>query len=120
MNERDWIVAEWLLGVFGTATMFFALALMGSAAQGELMGWFAWLLGVVAFGIMPAMVVALRPRRLTGGMMGIGITIGAIALVLIIGSLYGIMIPPIVLLTALILGFFSGAMGEPWAGTAWR
>ncbi|HLI26916.1 MAG TPA: hypothetical protein VKZ60_07595 [Chloroflexota bacterium] len=120
MNERDWIWAEWLLGVFGTATLFVGLAMMGSAAQGEFMGWLGWATGTLAFAIVPWAVVALRPRQLTGGLMGVGISIGALALILILASLYDVTIPPLVVPVALVLGFFSGALGEPALGASWR
>lgn len=120
MNERDWIWAEWLLGVFGTATLFVGLALMGSAAQHEFMGWLAWLCGTLAFAIAPLAVVALRPRQLTGGVMGLGMSIGAMALILILASIYGVSIPPIVVLVGLLLGFFGGSLGEPAMGISWR
>jgi hypothetical protein len=118
MNERDQLWAEWILGVFGTAALFIALALIGMAMQGGRLDWLGYLLGSSAFFIAPLLVVGSRPRGLSGGLAGVGIVIGGLAVLLIFASIYGIAIPSIVVAAGLILGFLGGSLGEPWLGTA--
>src|SRR5581483_12326882 len=72
LNERDRIWAEWLLGVFGTAGLFAILAGVGMGAQGTKMGWLSYVLGAFAFAVAPYFAVRIRPRRLTGGVLGLG------------------------------------------------
>jgi hypothetical protein len=117
LNENDQLWSDWLLGIFGTAGLFAMLAGVGMGAQGQ-MGWLAYTLGVVAFGVAPFFAVRIRPRRLTGGIVGLGMAIGALAILLIFASLYQVAIPPIAVVTALFLGFLGGALGETWLGTA--
>ena len=118
MNEREQLWVEWFLGVFGTAALFIALALMGSAMQGQWMGWLSFVLGTLAFAIVPFLMVGSRPRHLTGGVAGVGMAIGGMALLLIFASIYRVDIPPLVVVSGLFLGFLGGALGEPWLGTA--
>jgi hypothetical protein len=118
VNERDQLWVEWLLGVFGTTGLFVALALIGMAAQSTKMGWLSFVLGAFAFAIGPMLVVSGRGRGLTGGVVGLGMAIGAFAVLIILASIYDIEIPPLFVLAALLLGFMGGSLGEPWLGTA--
>ena len=113
MNRREQIWVQWFLGVFGTAGLFATLALIGMAMQGTI-GWVSYLLGTLAFAIGPFLVVATRPSLFTGGIVGVGVAVGALAVLLIFASIYGVDVPPLVVASALILGFVGGAMGEPW------
>lgn len=118
MNERDQIWVEWLLGIFGTAGLFAALALIGMAAQGTKMGWLSYVLGALAFLVGPWFAVGIRRHALTGGIIGVGISVGALAVLLIFASLYDVAVPPLFVVSALFLGFMGGALGEPWLNTA--
>ena len=118
MNEREQLWVEWFLGVFGCAALFIALALMGFSMQGAWMGWLGFVLGTLAFAIVPYLMVGSRTRFLSGGAIGVFMAIGAMALLLIFASLYGIEIPPLVVVAGLLLAFFGGSLGEPWLGTA--
>jgi hypothetical protein len=118
VNEKDQVFVEWFLGIFGTAGLFIALALIGMGAQNTRMGWLSYVLGSLAFAIGPFLVVACRPRALTGGVVGLGMAVGALALLVIFASIYGVEIPLLVVIAALLLGFIGGALGEPWLETA--
>jgi hypothetical protein len=117
VNERDHLWVEWLLGVFGTTGLFVALALIGMAVQSTKMGWLSFVLGAFAFGVGPMLVVSTRRSALTGGVIGLGMAIGALAVLLILASIYEIEIPPLFVLAGLLLGFMGGSLGEPWLGT---
>ncbi len=117
MNERDRVWSDWLLGIFGTAGLFGILAGIGMGAQSEKMGWLSYILGAFAFAIAPYFAVRIRPRRLTGGIMGLGMAIGALGVLIIFASIYEVDIPPLAVIAALFLGFLGGALGETWAGT---
>jgi hypothetical protein len=117
VNERDHLWVEWLLGVFGTTGLFVALALIGMAVQSTKMGWLSFVLGAFAFAVGPMLAVSSRGPRLTGGVVGLGMAIGAFAVILILASIYDIEIPPLFVLAGLLLGFMGGSLGEPWLGT---
>jgi hypothetical protein len=118
VNEREQLLVDWFLGVFGTAGLFAVLALMGMAMQSTKMGWLSYVLGTLAFGIVPFLVVACRPRPLSGGAVGLGMAIGGIAILLIFGSIYHVEIPFLAVIAALLLGFIGGSLAEPWLETA--
>jgi hypothetical protein len=118
VNRKEQLWVEWFLGVFGTAALFITLALIGMAIQGTKMGWLSYVLGTLAFGIVPYLVIASRPYLLTGGIAGVGMAIGGMAILLIFASIYGVDIPPLAVVAGLFLGFLGGALGEPHLGTA--
>jgi hypothetical protein len=86
-------------------------------AQGTKMGWLAYMLGALAFAIAPFLAVRIRPRRLTGGIVGLGMSIGALGVLIIFASIYEVEIPPLAIVASLFLGFMGGALGESWLGT---
>jgi hypothetical protein len=116
LSEKDQVWSDWLLGIFGTAGLFAVLAGMGMGAQGKL-GWLSYMLGAVAFAIAPFLAVRIRPRRLTGGIVGLGMSIGALGVLIIFASIYQVEIPPLAVVSSLFLGFLGGALGESWLGT---
>jgi hypothetical protein len=117
LNERDLVWSDWLLGIFGTAGLFAVLAGVGMGAQQTKMGWLSYVLGVFAFAVAPFFAVRLRPRRLTGGVVGLGMAVGALAILLIFASIYQVDIPVLAVVSALFMGFLGGALGETWLGT---
>jgi hypothetical protein len=116
LSEKDRIWGEWLLGVFGTAGLFAVLAGIGMGAQHEKMGWMAWVLGSIAFALGPFFTVRIFPSRLSGGVAGVGMAIGAMAVLLIFASIYDVEIPLLAVVGGLFLGFLGGSLGEPWMG----
>ena len=117
MSEKDRIWGEWLLGVFGTAGLFAMLAGVGMGAQHEKMGWMAYVLGTLAFALGPFFAVRIYPSRLSGGVAGVGMAIGAMAVLLIFATIYDVEIPLLAVVAGLFLGFLGGSLGEPWMGT---
>jgi hypothetical protein len=117
LSEKDQVWSDWLLGIFGTAGLFAVLAGMGMGAQGTKMGWLSYMLGALAFAIAPFLAVRIRPRRLTGGIVGLGMSIGALGVLIIFASIYEVEIPPLAVVASLFLGFMGGALGESWLGT---
>ncbi|HZS01493.1 MAG TPA: hypothetical protein VFE37_22445 [Chloroflexota bacterium] len=118
MDTRDQLWLNWFLGIFGTAGLFLALALMGMSVQHEKMGWLSFVLGAFAFLFGPWFAVASWPRPLTGGIVGLAMGIGAIAILIIFASIYEVEIPPLAIVAALFLSFLGGSLGEPNLGTA--
>ncbi len=116
MSEKDRLWSDWLLGIFGTAGLFAILAGVGMGAQATKMGWLSWVLGAFAFAVAPYFAVRLRPRRLTGGVVGLGMAIGALAILIMFAAIYDIHIPPLAVVAALFMGFLGGALGETWMG----
>jgi hypothetical protein len=115
VNEREQIWVQWFLGVFGIAGLGLGLALMGFSIERQ-MGWMAYALGALAFGIVPWLAVACRPPALSGGIMGIAMAIGGFAILLMFASIYGIGFPPLAVVMALLLAFIGGSIGEPSLG----
>ncbi len=118
MDTRDQLWLNWFLGIFGTAGLFLALALMGMSVQHEKMGWLSFVLGAFAFLFGPWFAVASWPRPLTGGIVGLAMGIGAVAILIIFASIYEVEIPPLAIVAALFLSFLGGSLGEPNLGTA--
>ena len=118
MNAKEQMWLNWFLGIFGTAGLFLGLALMGMSVQHTKMGWLSYLLGSLAFLFGPWLATASWPRPNTGGIAGLGMAVGAMAILLIFAGIYGIEIPAIAIIAALFLGFLGGALGEPNLGTA--
>jgi hypothetical protein len=118
VNTQDQLWLNWFLGMFGTAGLFLALALMGMSVQQTKMGWLSFVLGTFAFFFGPWLAVASWPRPLSGGIAGLAMGIGALAILIIFASIYEIEIPPIALVAALFMSFLGGSLGEPNLGTA--
>ncbi len=113
MNEREQVWVQWFLGVFGIAGLAIALALMGMAAQQTKMGWLSYALPMIAFLIVPWLVVGCRPPELSGGLMGLSMAIGGFAILLIFAAIYDVGFPPLALVMALFFSFLGGSLGEP-------
>jgi hypothetical protein len=118
VNAKEQIWLNWFLGIFGTAGLFIALALMGMAVQHTRVGWLSYMLGCLAFFFGPWLAVASWPRPLSGGVAGLAMGLGALGLLIIFASIYDVEIPPIALVSALFLAFLGGSLGEPNLGTA--
>ena len=88
----------------------------GAHDQPSKMGWMAWVLGSLAFALGPFFTVHLYPSRLSGGVAGVGMAIGAMAVLLIFATIYEVEIPLLVVVGGLFLGFLGGSLGEPWMG----
>jgi len=117
-SRTDQVWVNWFMGIFGTAGLFLALALMGMAAQQTKMGWLSFVLGAFAFLFGPWLAVASWPRPLSGGVAGLAMGIGAMAILIIFASIYEIEIPPIAIVVGLFLSFLGGSLGEPNLGTS--
>jgi hypothetical protein len=113
VNRKDELWLQWLLGIFGTTALFVALALIGSAIEGTLMGVLGNVLGTLAFGIGPFLTVASRPPLMTGWRAGLGMAFGSMVVLLIVAWIYGVEVQPLVLVAGLILGLLGGRLGEP-------
>ncbi len=116
MNEREQVWVQWFLGVFGIAGLGLGFALMGMAVQHHV-GWLSYALATLAFFIVPLLAVGCRPPELAGGVMGVAMAIGGFAILLMFASIYGVGFPPLALITALLLAFVGGSLGEPSLGT---
>ncbi len=112
MNEREQVWVQWFLGVFGIAGLSIALVLMGMAVQQSKPGWLSYALATLAFFVVPWLAVGTRPTLLAGGVMGVAMAIGGLAVLLIFAGIYGVEIPPLALVVALFLSFLGGSLGE--------